>query len=97
MAKPAPKRTIEPTAQFSFRLAESAAERADRLLEPEHLSKLSPVWQRVLISRSSVFRECLLRGLADFEADLGLGPLGSTPTPEAKPKPVAKAKGKGKT
>jgi len=94
MAKPAPKRQTEPTAQFSFRLAESVAERADRLIEPAQLSKLSPMWQRVLISRSAVFRECLLRGLADFEADLELGSLGDEPAPG--PKPVAKAKGKGR-
>ena len=96
MAKPAPSR-INPkpkTSQFSVRLADTVADRADRLLEPEMLERLTPFMQRAFVSRMAVFRECLLRGLADFESDLGLGPLDGAapePKPTAKPRKGRKA------
>jgi len=91
MAAPAPKPPKEPSTLFSLRLPDAAAERADRLLEPDINVRLTPEMRRALTSRAAIFRECLLRGLSDFEADLELEPLGVTPPP-APPKP----KGKGR-
>jgi len=92
MAAPPPKRLNEPTSQFTIRLPDSVAARADRLLDPALIAQLPPNLHRVLISRVAVFRECLLQGLADFESDLGLSPLGAAP----EPKPASKPKGKGR-
>jgi hypothetical protein len=91
MAKPAPSRLRPKTSQFSIRLPDSAADRADRLLETELLERLPLSVQRLFVSRGAVLRECLLRGLDGFESDIGL-----TPTAQSSAEPAAKPKGKGR-
>lgn len=66
------------TTQFSIRGERSILERADRLLEPDRFEQLPPLAQRLFISRGAVLRECVMRGLSAFEADLGLEPYRPT-------------------
>jgi hypothetical protein len=75
MPAPAPKLPKEPSKLYSVRLTESVVARSDRLLEPDAYTRLTPEMQRVMTSRAAIFRECLLRGLAAFEADLALEPM----------------------
>jgi len=74
MATAAPKRRIKGY-QFTIRVEEDVPGRADKLLEHEQLSRLDPHLQRQFVSRIAVLRECLLRGLADFEAELDIEPI----------------------
>ena len=71
------------TTQFSIRGERSILERADRLLEPEQFARLPPLAQRLFISRGAVLRECLIRGLDGYEAELGVEPF-RQPAPGAR-------------
>lgn len=86
---PPPRRSVRST-QITIRVEESSIARADRLLTDEAQVLLGPL-RALMNNRNAVLRECLLRGLEVFEAELGLGAI-DAPVEEPTAKPRKKAR-----